>query len=346
MEKKFQIFVSSTFEDLREEREAVAKAILEIGDIPVGMEMFSAADETQWKLIKRQIEQSDYYVVLVAHRYGSTVEDISFTEREYDYAIEQGVPVLGFLLDGKSEWPPDRIDNDPPTRARLEAFKTKIKSKMVSFWTSADSLTSKVLAALSKQKNLNPMPGWVRAINIPGPETVAEVARLAQEVARLSEDNSTLRRKAGEDTGFALIDAMADDVECQCLIFMYETGRDLPRSIRYVFSTSSGGGGSGFLGGGFGKDRLQNAGMTRLAGGGQFLTMTEAGAKFADWLLKKGRKCAFFWTPVGGWGEVQPGSHEEKWIKEAQADGKPAAVPLAPIAKKPKNQRPKRAKDV
>lgn len=80
MEKKFQIFVSSTFEDLREEREAVAKAILEIGDIPVGMEMFSAADETQWKLIKRQIEQSDYYVVLVAHRYGSTVEDISFTE--------------------------------------------------------------------------------------------------------------------------------------------------------------------------------------------------------------------------------------------------------------------------
>jgi hypothetical protein len=59
VEKKYQIFVSATYEDLRREREAVSKTILELGDIPVGMEMFSAADEDQWKLIKRQIEQSD-----------------------------------------------------------------------------------------------------------------------------------------------------------------------------------------------------------------------------------------------------------------------------------------------
>ena len=71
MEKKYQVFISSTYEDLKEEREQAIKAVLEMGHIPVGMEMFSAADEDQWNLISRQIEASDYYLIIVAHRYGS-----------------------------------------------------------------------------------------------------------------------------------------------------------------------------------------------------------------------------------------------------------------------------------
>ena len=57
MSAKFQVFVSSTFKDLHDERDLVIKAILEMGHIPVGMEMFSAADEEQWSVIKRQIDQ-------------------------------------------------------------------------------------------------------------------------------------------------------------------------------------------------------------------------------------------------------------------------------------------------
>ena len=90
MNPKYQIFVSSTYDDLKKERDEVIKAILEMGHIPVGMEMFSAADEEQWKIITRQIDQSDYYVVIVAHRYGSvTSEGLSYTEKEYDYAVQR-----------------------------------------------------------------------------------------------------------------------------------------------------------------------------------------------------------------------------------------------------------------
>lgn len=86
MDKKYQIFVSSTYEDLKEERDQAIKAILEMGHIPVGMEMFSAADEEQWQLIARQIEATDYYIIIVGHRYGSeTREGISYTEKEFDY---------------------------------------------------------------------------------------------------------------------------------------------------------------------------------------------------------------------------------------------------------------------
>jgi hypothetical protein len=81
MNVKYQIFVSSTYEDLRDERNEVIKACLNMGHIPVGMEMFNAADEEQWAVITRTIDQCDYYVVIVAHRYGSTTpEGISFTE--------------------------------------------------------------------------------------------------------------------------------------------------------------------------------------------------------------------------------------------------------------------------
>ena len=49
MNKKYQIFVSSTYEDLKEERDLVIEAILEMGHFPVGMEMFSTGDEQQWE---------------------------------------------------------------------------------------------------------------------------------------------------------------------------------------------------------------------------------------------------------------------------------------------------------
>ncbi|WP_446810720.1 DUF4062 domain-containing protein [Methylomonas sp. 2BW1-5-20] len=84
MAKKYQVFISSTYDDLKEEREQVIKAVLEMGHIPVGMEMFSAADEEQWKIIARQIDDVDYYAVICAHRYGSvTDEGIGYTEKEY-----------------------------------------------------------------------------------------------------------------------------------------------------------------------------------------------------------------------------------------------------------------------
>src|SRR4051812_12609512 len=99
MDKKFTIFVSSTYEDLKEERDAVVKAILEMGHIPVGMEMFSAADDAQWELIKRNIDTTDYYIVVVAHRYGPMDGAVSYTEKEYDYAASAAIPILGFIIE-------------------------------------------------------------------------------------------------------------------------------------------------------------------------------------------------------------------------------------------------------
>src|SRR6516164_6331542 len=98
MDKRYQVFVSSTFEDLQEERREVMQALLGLDCIPTGMELFPAADEDSLSLIERFISQCDYYVVIVGGRYGSvTPAGLSYTEMEYDFAIKAGIPVLAFL---------------------------------------------------------------------------------------------------------------------------------------------------------------------------------------------------------------------------------------------------------
>jgi len=58
-DKRYQIFISSTFLDLIDERQTVLRAVLELDHMPAGMELFPAADESAWQLIRDVIDGSD-----------------------------------------------------------------------------------------------------------------------------------------------------------------------------------------------------------------------------------------------------------------------------------------------
>lgn len=180
---KYQVFISSTYEDLKEERDVVVKAVLEMGHIPVGMEMFSAGDDEQWKIIQSHIDDSDYYVVIVAHRYGSIWEGISFTEREYDYALKIGVPILGFVIDDQATWNPKFIEKERADE--LKAFVNKVKKKPVGFWKNKESLYGLIPIALMKQMTASPRAGWIRGTAAADPRVLAELSRLSSENAEL-----------------------------------------------------------------------------------------------------------------------------------------------------------------
>jgi len=197
---KYQVFVSSTFDDLRDERDQVIKAVLEMGHIPVGMEMFSAADEEQWQIIARHIDESDYYAVVVAHRYGSmTDEGISFTRKEYEYARARGIPCLGFIIDDSASWPADRVDTKTSLKAALDDLKALIKEKPVNFWTTADDLHGKFSISLMKAITATPRPGWVRSSDVAGPEVTAELIRLSSENAGLRKGIAAAEAAAAKD---------------------------------------------------------------------------------------------------------------------------------------------------
>lgn len=122
-DKKYQVFISSTYEDLKEERKAVEETIIRSGDFPVGMEAFPAADEEQFDFIKTVIAQCDYYVLIVAGRYGSLAPDgKSYTEKEYDYAVEVGVPVLVMIREEREKLPAHHSELDGHKREKLDSF--------------------------------------------------------------------------------------------------------------------------------------------------------------------------------------------------------------------------------
>lgn len=240
MAVKYQIFISSTYEDLKGERDAVIRAVLEMGHIPVGMEMFSAADEEQWRIITRHIDESDYYVVIVAHRYGSITDGISYTRKEYEYALGRGVPVLGFLIDPKAAWPADRIDSDSGTQTLLADFKQRIEEKPVGYWSTSADIHSKCSIALMKAFTSSPRDGWVRASTVVGPEVTAELSRLSAENARLRDRLEAAERESEAERELALARTMAVLERNEQLISYRETVRGEwievdPVSLAYLF---------------------------------------------------------------------------------------------------------------
>ena len=100
LERKYQVFISSTYSDLVEERRKVLDVLLMADCIPAGMEAFVATDIEQFEVIKKVIDLCDYYVLIIGKRYGSIHPEtgISYTEMEYDYAISKDVPVLVFAV--------------------------------------------------------------------------------------------------------------------------------------------------------------------------------------------------------------------------------------------------------
>lgn len=197
MEQKYQIFISPTYTDLVEERKKVRDTILSMLHFPVGMEIFGAADEEQWEIIKDTIDSSDYYVLLVAHRYGSIIESgpdagISYTEKEYRYAKEKGIPILAFLIDDNVPVLPEKMEKAHPEE--LMAFKQEVKTgRLVEWWKNADDLAQKLSISLHKQIDRKKRPGWVRADSFDIEQSHAELLALNKQVRKLEDENKKLR---------------------------------------------------------------------------------------------------------------------------------------------------------
>lgn len=179
MDKRYQVFISSTFTDLLEARQEVMQALLELDCIPAGMELFPAADEDQWSLIKRVIDDCDYYIVIIAGRYGSIGPGgKSYTQMEYEYANSIGKPVIGFLHKNPGKLPADLTEKEPDGITGLETFKKIVEKRVIKYWeTPADlgSVVSRSLVNLIKQK---PAIGWVKADLLPSEDVVKEMLEL------------------------------------------------------------------------------------------------------------------------------------------------------------------------
>ena len=199
MDKRYQVFISSTYQDLQDARQEVSQALLKTDCFPAGMELFPAVDEEQFEFIKQVIEQSDYYILISAGRYGSLHQEtgMSYTELEYDYAVQVGKPVIRLLhRDPFNLLRGSHIEQCDAARAKLERFREKVtKSALVDFWEAPAELGQKVVFGLMDARKRKPAIGWVRADRRSSDEAEIEIAELRREVAELKLQAEQMSRR-------------------------------------------------------------------------------------------------------------------------------------------------------
>jgi Domain of unknown function (DUF4062) len=190
LDKRYQVFVSSTYADLKDERQRVIQALMEMDCIPAGMELFPAADEDQFAFIKKVIDDCDYYILIIGGRYGSlTASGISYTEQEYQYAIEKELKVIALLHENPAEIPVGKSDLDPVLRERLAAFRESVSAgRLVRFWKSANELPGIVALSLSKTIKTYPARGWVRADKVQSADLLVELNEVRKQNELLSKE--------------------------------------------------------------------------------------------------------------------------------------------------------------
>ena len=184
MDKRYQVFVSSTYLDLVDERQRVIQTLLEADCIPAGMELFPAADEEQFNFIKRIIDDCDYYLLIIGGRYGSVDGDgVSYTEKEYDYALSRGLKVIAFVHSDPTSIGNGKVETDPERLQKLLNFRDRVSTgRLVKPWLLATDLPGLVALSLQKTIKMFPAIGWIRADQATSTETLSELNDARKEI--------------------------------------------------------------------------------------------------------------------------------------------------------------------
>ncbi|SEP46754.1 DUF4062 domain-containing protein [Pseudomonas sp. Snoq117.2] len=195
MKKKLQVFVSSTYEDLKIDRQAAVSAILKAGHIPAGMELFTSGDQSQMDTIRRWINESDVYMLILGGRYGSVepTTGVSYTELEYDYALEQEKPLFSVVINEKAL--EERVKThgssvlEKDNQKQLKLFREKVLSNISSFFTDEKDIRLCVYESLSDFSANRELKGWVSS------DEIVDSQSLVDEISRLTDENNSLRQK-------------------------------------------------------------------------------------------------------------------------------------------------------
>jgi hypothetical protein len=147
-----RVFVSSTYKDLIGHRLAVADALERLGLEFKRMETFGARPQDATQACLAEIEASELFVGIYAHRYGFVPANsaISITEAEFDHAFQNRRPTFCFFVDEGYQWPREFCDNEPG-RSQLAKFKARVEVLVVrDYFTTPDVLASRVASSVGR----------------------------------------------------------------------------------------------------------------------------------------------------------------------------------------------------
>jgi hypothetical protein len=254
VKKKLQVFISSTYIDLKDERQAAVEAIIDAGHIPAGMELFKAGNEDQLKTIKRWIDESDVYLLILGGRYGSveTSSGKSYTHLEYEYAIEKGMPVFATVL--SDSWLYSKAAQigagdvfEQLEQEKYKQFKDFVHTKVIRRVEDLKDIKLSIHTTLSEFKDLYEFSGWVKGSEVEdNAELLKENRALLKENRKLKDllDKQASTRKVGNFEYVEITEAlMLKEITLPAAIFGYEEDKEnnyLSLLIQYRNSFTTG----------------------------------------------------------------------------------------------------------
>lgn len=203
MQKKLQLFISSTYTDLIEERQAAVQAVLDAGHIPAGMELFKAGNRTQLETIYKWIDDSDVYMLILGGRYGSVEEESgkSYTHLEYEYALNSGMPVFAVVLSDsflqtKEEISDCKMIHEADNKEKYEKFKIVVMSKIIRIANDSKDIMIAIHTTLKDFLNECELVGWVRSDNTEGSiALLKQINNISTENRELQNELNTVKEK-------------------------------------------------------------------------------------------------------------------------------------------------------
>lgn len=202
--KRLQVFISSTYRDMKDERQAAVEAILSSGHIPAGMELFAAGDESQMEVIRRWIDESDVFLLILGGCYGSMEPKSgkSYIHLEYEHALDRGMPLFAVVaeeehLRARAEQPGglDKIETEHPQE--LKKFRKLVLKKMVRFWQDPRDIKLAIHEAMTGFARRPELEGWVqgKCVRIDRISRIEDNRSLEEEIRSLKEGNSSLEEE-------------------------------------------------------------------------------------------------------------------------------------------------------
>ena len=170
--------ISSTSLDLPEHRKQVVEACLRESVFPIGMEHLPVRDANAVTIDREMIDNADIYIGIFGVRYGEVPpgHDVSYTELEFNRAVERGIPILVFLMHEDHPVKPRDVEADAEAQRKLAELKNRASTGRIrGEFKSPEELRGLVIQALAdlrrreEDEKGKPAPSFHPHYDIPQP---------------------------------------------------------------------------------------------------------------------------------------------------------------------------------
>ncbi|WP_237738856.1 DUF4062 domain-containing protein [Alcanivorax hongdengensis] len=196
-DNRYQVFISATYPDMQEARQALMVPLMDMGLMPTGFDSSAADGNTLLPVIQRMIEESDYFILLVGGRYG-TLSPMGLSEihREYIFAATKRKPVIALIHDNPAMLPESRRETTREGQVRREDFARLLENKAICYrWSTEKGLAELISKVMPEVMREHPADGWIRADRA-GQGGGAQSAALKERIAVLEKEREELLAQA------------------------------------------------------------------------------------------------------------------------------------------------------